>query len=573
VLELFRVTRGAVTLALALLLQGCAQKSDDQKVVATAGEIKVTLAEFQHAHSKITPENRPDISTLEARRDFANDLVNRALLLEQGRKMGGITDPKILDHLDKNLRSRMLGVLYREEIEAKTEVLGQDVAEVHEHRKENVRFSHILLDDVATAQKIREQIVAGKISFEDAAKQHSLDQSTKRLGGAVGEVLWSKNMPVFHRIAFDMEPGAISEPVESDVGVHLVRLDARVPQQLPPLEEARPSLRNEVRNQLEGLRMREFTNELEQRAGLTWNDAGLETLIGLIEAMQKVDVDTIPPERQFVPAADESQRAITLAAFSGRNWTIGDYVDFIAEQPQVNRPPALFPRKGLKEFIRTSQIQTELLYDEAKARGLGERREVLEEDARVREQVLIELVHSRFIQQADVPEEDVRAFYDSTLAATPDAMMLPERVDMLVLVHTDESVVRKGLQRIRSGEPEAAVVEELTLDWRTKSKGGRTGLIARGNYGPQLEDVAFSGRAGKGWSDPVVTESGTGAVKVLVHEPSRVATYDEARDQITSNLAVARGEAAFEEWLQGERSSRRIEIHDEVLELIGQSVT
>jgi hypothetical protein len=319
--------------------------------------------------------------------------------------------------------------------------------------------------------------------------------------------------------------------------------------------------------------MTEYVNTLEESVGLTWNDDALEELQELIVEMVKVDVDTVPPGSRHVPTPDAESREAVLASWEGGQWTIGDYTDFLAELPAANRPVSRLPTIGLRTLIRRTQVQNELLYAEATRLGLDERPEVIDAATRIREQIMIELVHGRFIQEVDVPEEDTRALYDSTLATSPEALQIPERVDMMILVHTDEEIVREGLARIRRGDPEDKVVQELTIDHRTKWKGGRTGLIARGNYAPQIEDVAFSGRVGKGWSDPIVTESGTGALKVITHEEPRTATFDEVKASMSGQIASVRGEVAFEEWLQEQRNALGVVIHDDVLELIGQSVS
>ncbi|MGQ0720366.1 MAG: peptidylprolyl isomerase [Candidatus Eiseniibacteriota bacterium] len=569
--------RGLVGAAAALALTGCGggggAKNDQDKVVAKSGDVVVTLAGFHDAYNKITPNFRPDITTLEGRRGFASDLVNRGILLAEGERMGGITDPAILTAIDQNRDGNMLTVLYRQEVEAKVEVLGQEVADIHEKRKVNVKMQHILVEDTATASRIREEITSGKISFEDAARKYSLDRNSSKQGGALGEVLWSLNLPSFQVKAFELEPGTVSEPIESDIGVHLVRVTERVQPELATLEELRPALRADVRKQKEAIRMREYVAELEAKAGLTWNDAGLEQLLDLIEEESKEDIDTIPAERQYMPRPTDEQRAVELARFDGRAWTIGDFENAYAQQPPQFRLASRVPLKGLRELIRTTQLQTEILKKEALARGLDKDEEIQSKRDRLYEQILIEQVHNRFVQAADVPVEEVRAMYDSVMTVSPETMTVPERVDMVVLVHTDVDVVEEGLRRIRAGEPEETVISELTLDFRTKAKGGRTGLIARGNYSPQIEDEAFQRRPEQGWSRPIVADSGTGAIRVISREAPRPATFEELKDQLTQSLATARGEAAFEEWLKQERDERGVEIHDEVLQLIGQPVS
>lgn len=556
------------------LLAGCGGGGEgNEKVVARAGDVVLTLSDFQEAYTRITPNYRPDISSIEGRRSFANDLLNREILLAEGRRMSGASDPVIAKAVEYKQTQKMLEVLYRQEIESKVDVVGKDVADVYEKRRVNVKGSHILLEDLETARKVYTDLKAGKISFEDAARRYSMDNGTKDRGGAMDEIYWSMNLPDFQLALWNMEPGEISEPFDGTIGVHILRLDERIPKELPTLEEARPTLRSDVRKQMEAVRMKEYTALLEQKAGLTWNEDGLTALLGLIDELSTVDIDTIPVADQHIPAATEEQKKIVLASFAGRDWTIADYQEGLRQLPAANRPPKRLPRKGLRELIRSTQIRQELLRQEAFNLGLDKTDEIVQDRERHLEMLLVEQVHFRFLQAADVPEEDVRAVYDSTARENPDALLVPERVDMVILVHTDSAVVAKGLQRIRSGEDEAQVVKELSLDGRTASKGGRTGLLARGNYSPQIEDAAFSADPSDGWSDPIVTQSGTGAFRLITHEEPRAATYEEVHDTLVQALARNRGETAFEDWLGNERDSRGVEIYDEVLELIGQSVS
>ncbi len=566
--------RTAALAGLALLLAaGCGKKTNDAKVVASAGDIKITLADLYTAYNKISVPNRPDISTLEGKRRFANDLVNKEILIAEAKKMGGITDPATNAQLDKAFESRLLSILYREEVEAKVDVSAQDVTELYEKRKEGVEASHILVEDQATAAKIREEIVSGKISFEKAAEKYSLDQSTKKKGGSLGVMQWGRAVPAFQQIAFELEPGKISDPVDTEFGTHLILVHRRVPQTIGTRDEMAPTLRTEARKQKEQVRLKEYVAEVATKANIQWNDDGLALLGKLTDDLAGLDIDTIPIERQWVPQATEEQKAVPLATYSGKTITVGDYIAYLAEQPYTNRPTTRLPTRGLKELIKSTRIQNDILVEEAKALKLNERPEATSEDARIREQVLIEVVHGRFIQEADVPEADAKAMFDSTMAASPEDLRVPERVDMKVLVSMKEDVVRQGLRRIRAGENEDKVIRELSEDMRTKFNGGSTGLVARGNYAPKLEDVAFARKPGSGWSDPIVTETGVGSVKVLQIEPSRLATFDDMKGAIMQQLAFQRGEKAFEDWLTMQRETLKVQVNDDVLELMGQPVS
>ncbi|HEX3870784.1 MAG TPA: peptidylprolyl isomerase, partial [Pirellulales bacterium] len=98
-----------------------------------------------------------------------------------------------------------------------------------------VRASHILLRPagsgspgaidalVKRAQSLREEIVSGKLTFEDAARRFSAGPSRNQ-GGDVGYFPRHDRMvEAFSAAAFALEPGAISQPVVTYFGVHLIK--------------------------------------------------------------------------------------------------------------------------------------------------------------------------------------------------------------------------------------------------------------------------------------------------------------------------------------------------------------
>ena len=87
-----------------------------------------------------------------------------------------------------------------------------------------VRASHVLVKTEDEAKKLREDINAGKISFEDAARQISLCPSGHE-GGDLGFFKRGVMVKPFEDAAFAMkEIGEVSEPVETQFGWHLIKL-------------------------------------------------------------------------------------------------------------------------------------------------------------------------------------------------------------------------------------------------------------------------------------------------------------------------------------------------------------
>jgi parvulin-like peptidyl-prolyl isomerase len=108
--------------------------------------------------------------------------------------------------------------------------------------KVEVRASHIMIqlpDNAskeqrdAAAQKLlvlRQEIAAGKATFEDLAKQHSDCVVSKGKGGDIGKFPYKFIVyPEFSSAAFAMKVGDISGVVTTAKGVHLIKVTERTP--------------------------------------------------------------------------------------------------------------------------------------------------------------------------------------------------------------------------------------------------------------------------------------------------------------------------------------------------------
>jgi peptidyl-prolyl cis-trans isomerase C len=85
---------------------------------------------------------------------------------------------------------------------------------------------------------LRGKIVAGDVSFADAAKAES-DSPSGKDGGEIGQFVYRGRMPVeLTSVAFALKPGEVSEPFQSPFGMHLLTVTEVIPGDLS-LEDTR----------------------------------------------------------------------------------------------------------------------------------------------------------------------------------------------------------------------------------------------------------------------------------------------------------------------------------------------
>ena len=141
------------------------------------------------------------------------------------------------------------------------------------------RARHILLrpsaslteaQAIAQLQQWRQQIVAGRVSFEALARQHSQDGSAPT-GGDLGWASPGQFVPEFEAAMDALKPTEVSPPLVSRFGVHLIRVDERrqVPMSLP---QQRIMVRNLLRQDKARLALSQWLAELRGQAFVEYRD-------------------------------------------------------------------------------------------------------------------------------------------------------------------------------------------------------------------------------------------------------------------------------------------------------------
>lgn len=107
--------------------------------------------------------------------------------------------------------------------------------------EERARAQHILVATEKEAQDIKARLDKGE-KFEDLAKKYSLDGS-KDYGGDLGYFTAGEMVPEFSTAAFALKVGEVSQPVKTEFGWHIIKLEDRRPGGPQPYEQVKEPIR------------------------------------------------------------------------------------------------------------------------------------------------------------------------------------------------------------------------------------------------------------------------------------------------------------------------------------------
>ncbi|SDG57065.1 peptidylprolyl isomerase [Desulfosporosinus hippei] len=187
------------------------QEAEKQKIQVTEADIDKELATVK--------------ASFASEEDFSQALATNGITLDTLRT-------NILTNLQMTRLLEAQNPITEDEIKAyfDTNKDSLDVAE-------EVNASHILVTTAELANEIKAKIAAGE-AFADLAKQYSTDESTKELGGNLGFFAKGEMVQEFEEVAFSLEVGQISDPVKTDYGYHIIKIEARTEAKAATLEES-----------------------------------------------------------------------------------------------------------------------------------------------------------------------------------------------------------------------------------------------------------------------------------------------------------------------------------------------
>lgn len=227
-------------------------------------------------------EQRHAVRILRQRRDIAYLLFDIGSLVADV----DVTEAQIENHYGQYLDDYMTEERFdfdyvrlpRSRLEGEIEIADETVQLAYEDEVATMpeprrRVAHILLevgdkrsvdDAVAVLRRTRDDILGGA-SFEELAAELSEDPSADN-GGDLGLVGAGVLPPAFEDVLSTLEPGSVSEPVQTEFGVHLVKLVDVENVEVPTLEERRDAISADLRRAEADRRFAEAEREIDEIA-------------------------------------------------------------------------------------------------------------------------------------------------------------------------------------------------------------------------------------------------------------------------------------------------------------------
>ncbi|PXX45140.1 peptidylprolyl isomerase [Undibacterium pigrum] len=271
-----------------LVLSACNDKNADKAASAPAtasasatasGEVAATVdgtaiskKQLDQIMQQQAAQGMPD--TPETRKMVIDNLAMQILVAKEAAKKGLDKTPEIADQLEMTRQSILANAYVKDYIKTAAVTDEGLKAEYEDFKTKNggneFKARHILVKTEDEAKDIIVKIKKDIKAFEGLAKSKSLDPGSKVNGGDLGWFNPRGMVPEFGNAVAKLEKGKFTEePVKSQYGYHVIVLDDSRPVAVPPLEEVKAGLTQ----QLQQKNLKKMLDDMKAKAKIEIKEA------------------------------------------------------------------------------------------------------------------------------------------------------------------------------------------------------------------------------------------------------------------------------------------------------------
>ena len=263
---------------------GALKAQDNDPVVARANGVDIHESDLTFAEEEIG-NNIPNMPPPQKRDYLINYLADVVVLSQAAEKQGLADRPDVKRKLAFDHNRLLMESLLQDtgkaalSEDAERQVYNDAVKQMTS--QEEVHARHILVPTEDEAKAILAQLKAGA-DFATLAKEKSKDPGGAD-GGDLGYFTKDQMVPEFAAVAFKLDKGQISDPVKTQFGWHIIKVEDKRMKPTPTFEQVKGQIENYVAHRaqaalVEKLRASASIEHLDKPAAAPAADPSLNTM-------------------------------------------------------------------------------------------------------------------------------------------------------------------------------------------------------------------------------------------------------------------------------------------------------
>ncbi|MDQ6734608.1 MAG: peptidylprolyl isomerase [Nitrospirota bacterium] len=274
---------GLVASLLLIALSGCAEPSEESRIVATVNGKPISQSEFDYRWSELSDAARSRYDRQGGKKKFLDDLISREVLLQEARRQGLDQSLVLRERMERVKEQLILDELMKDAASQPVHISDAELEAYYQSHDDmllaarQIRGAQIVMANVFQAKDLKHQIGQGW-NFSKLAQRYSLDEKTKADGGEFNFSRKGVLDPAIEQFLLTQKAGAVSDPVETAAGFHLIKVVSRDSDEAKHIEAVRQQLKRELYAEKRRKQVEEVLAKLRSSATIRLA-AGSELLI------------------------------------------------------------------------------------------------------------------------------------------------------------------------------------------------------------------------------------------------------------------------------------------------------
>jgi peptidyl-prolyl cis-trans isomerase C len=254
------------------------------KVILSVGDLTITAQQFDEITDGMQDQYKAFFKG-PGRKQFADQLVKVLVLAQEGKRLKLDEKPSFKAQVMYQDNQALANMTYQDLAkEAKVDDASLHAYyDAHKADYEELHARHILIrmhgstvpvkpgekdltdeEALAKAQELEKRLKAGE-DFAKLAAAESDDSGASTNGGDLGTFGHGRMVPSFEEAAFKLAPGQISEPVKSQFGYHIIKLEGK---QIKSFDDEKAEIEKKLRPE----EAKKAMDALEKSSKITYDD-------------------------------------------------------------------------------------------------------------------------------------------------------------------------------------------------------------------------------------------------------------------------------------------------------------
>jgi peptidyl-prolyl cis-trans isomerase C len=238
---------GALTIAALVFAPATATRAQDDPVIARVNGVDIRQSDIAIAEEDVGG-NMPAMPP-EQKREYLITYLTDVVLLAQSAEQQKLGDRPDVKRQLAFMRNKVL----MEALLQNAAKAAESDAEMHKvydqavkemGAEQEVHARHILVETEAEAKAIEADLKKGA-DFADEAKKKSKDPGAAN-GGDLGYFTKDQMVPEFAEAAFKLDKGQISDPIHTQFGWHIIKVEDKRVKPTPSFEDVKPQVENYI---------------------------------------------------------------------------------------------------------------------------------------------------------------------------------------------------------------------------------------------------------------------------------------------------------------------------------------